>query len=289
MLLPYIPLLLGPVVLVLLIKRGCLSPMAMAEGPSRRIGLMPADLLVALGLMIVGPALVMPFAPDAGTGADPEGAAQAVDALTFSYRMLMAQATGQLPPVLYLLWRSSFTQDGPKKIGLVPTRYARDLRYGLLGLLAAIPLVFMTIQATVLIGQLFGQEAPTLAHETLKVLVDTDSVPAIVLMVVSAVIMAPFLEEGIFRGLIQSVMAETLGEDRRWPILIVASFVFAMMHTDLSTWANWQALPGLFVLALVMGWLYERTGSLWPSVIVHVGFNTLNIVMALLLSRAAET
>jgi len=48
------------------------------------------------------------------------------------------------------------------------------------------------------------------------------------------------------------------------------------MHTGQA----WQVLPSLFVLAVVLGWLYERTGSLLPSVLVHMGFNAINIALA---------
>jgi membrane protease YdiL (CAAX protease family) len=40
-------------------------------------------------------------------------------------------------------------------------------------------------------------------------------------------------------------------------------------------------LPGLLVLGVVLGWLYERSGSLLPCVLVHAGFNALNIAMVL--------
>ena len=66
-----------------------------------------------------------------------------------------------------------------------------------------------------------------------------------------------------------------------------ASLVFAMIHANFKTGENWQVLPGLFVLALILGWLYERSGSLWPGIVVHIGFNALNVIMALSMSPEA--
>ena len=80
-------------------------------------------------------------------------------------------------------------------------------------------------------------------------------------------------------------MVEAAGETKRWGVVLVASFVFALIHANTATWENWQALPGLFVLGLVLGWLYERSGSLWPGIFLHMGFNSLNIAMALGLSE----
>lgn len=274
MIMPLVILIVGPMVLGLLTWRGCLRPDALSAGPSRRVGLVPADLLVALGLMILGPYLVAYLMPRADGDSDP-------DVLASAGRVLLAQAAGQGLPVLYLLWRASSAPRGLRLIGVIPGKPWRDLRWGVLGLLAAVPMVFATIQAAVIIGELFGQEAPVLAHDMLKMLVDSDSRLGSALIAVSAILVAPILEEAIFRGIVQSVMVEVAGEARRWGVVIVAAFVFAMIHANTATWENWQALPGLFVLGLVLGWLYERSGSLWPGIVLHMGFNTLNIVMAL--------
>jgi CAAX protease family protein len=278
--LPLVILILGLGALGLLIKKGCLRPDALDAGPSRAVGLVPADLLVALGLMILGPALAVYLMPGVMGQTEPEAVSD-INTLTYARRALLAQATGQLIPVLYLLWRASFKPRGPWLIGMIPVKPWRDLRWGVLGFLAAVPMIMAAIQATVFVGNLFGQEAPVLAHDMLKMLVDSDSQTGTALIIVSAVLVAPILEESIFRGIVQSVMVETLGESRRWSVVIVASIVFMFMHADLVNWENWQALPGLLVLGVVLGWLYERTGSLWPCIVLHTLFNTLNIVMAL--------
>jgi membrane protease YdiL (CAAX protease family) len=274
MTLTLIILILGPTVLILLTRQGCLRPDALTRGPSRRVGLVPADLLAALGLMILGPSLIGYFMPHMS---QPTGG----DVLASAGRILLGQAVGQGLPVLYLLWRASSTPGGLTRIGAIPKRPIRDLWWGVLGFLVAVPMVMAAIQVAVLIGELFGQAAPVLAHDMLKMLVESDSALASVLIVISAVLVAPILEEAIFRGFVQSVMVEAVGEARRWSVVLVASLVFAMIHVNVSTFENWQALPGLFVLGIVLGWLYERSGSLWPGIVLHMGFNTMNIAMAL--------
>lgn len=278
-------LILGPVVFILLIQQGCLRRQALEAGPSRRVGLVPADLLIGLGLMILGPALVATLMPNPPAE---QAAAGDADTLGFAYRALLAQASGQLVPVVYLLWRASFTPRGLWVIGLLPRKPWRDLRFGALGFCAAVPMVMAAIQITVYVGEAFGQEAPVLAHNMLKMLVHSDSTLGAALIVVSAVLVAPILEESIFRGLVQSVMVETLGEAQRLSVVIAASLLFMMMHADLAHWENWQALPGLLVLGLVLGWLYERSGSLWPGILVHLGFNAMNVLMALATTLPAD-
>ena len=94
---------------------------------------------------------------------------------------------------------------------------------------------------------------------------------ALMALLVSAVVVAPILEEMIFRGLVQSALRSLLGP---WATVIVASTLFAALHYGA---ADWVTLPGLLVLALILGWLYERTGSLWPGIIAHAGFNLFNV------------
>ncbi len=285
-LLPPIMLAAGVGLFVLLIVKGFLSPRALDEGPSRKVGLLPFDLLIALGLMMVVPNLVAILVGQFSEGQTEAGDPQQIDTLSYAGRALLAQASGQLVPVLYLIWRSSFAENGWRKIGVIPTKPLRDVRWGALGFFAVVPIVMAAIQITVLIGQFFGQQPPVLAHNMLKMLVDSDSLLGTVLIVFSAVIVAPILEEGVFRGIFQSVMVETLGESRRWTVVIVASLLFTFMHVNFETWENWQALPGLLVLGISLGWLYERSGSLLPSILVHMGFNALNIIMALAYNKA---
>ena len=44
--------------------------------------------------------------------------------------------------------------------------------------------------------------------------------------------------------------------------------------------ARWRALPALFVLSIGFGWIYEKTGRLWASIVMHVLFNAVNVVLA---------
>ncbi len=275
--LPIAVLILGPVMLAVVAWRGALRRDALTAGPSRRVGLRPADLLISLGLMIVGPACAGLILPNA---ADP---AQ-TDVVRWAARVLLIQIFGQGLPVAYMLIRTSSTVDGWRKLGVIPGHPGRDVTRGIMGLLVAAPMVMGTIQATVLIGEIFGQEAPRIAHDMLKVMVSSDSLIGTVMLIFSALIVAPVLEETLFRGLVQTVMVETAGEEQRWGVVLTASFVFALIHADTTSFENWQALPGLFVLGVVLGWLYERSGSLLPGIVVHMGFNTINVVMALTVS-----
>ncbi len=265
--------------LAVLAWRGCFRRDALRLGPDRSVGLVPADLIVALGLMLVGQALgvllAQRFVP-----VDPQGDAENLPALARVLRVLISQGMGQLPPVAYLLWRAAGKDRGLRRIGAVPRHPFRDVAWGALGLLAAIPLVMSTMLIATMIGQSLGYPPEPIGHKLLELLGESDSMLASALMVVSAAVIAPVLEEMFYRGLLQSVVVEALGKDKRWIAVLSVGLFFPLAHLG---GVSWQALPGLFVFGVLLGWLYERSGSLWPSIFVHAGFNSFNIVLALLL------
>ncbi len=83
---------------------------------------------------------------------------------------------------------------------------------------------------------------------------------------------APILEEAIFRGWLQGILSEKLGSSIGTALVIVA---FTGMHADTPS-----ALPPILVLAVVAGVLRAQSGSIVPGLLVHVGNNTLSLVLA---------
>ena len=62
--------------------------------------------------------------------------------------------------------------------------------------------------------------------------------------------------------------------------IIYSSLLFAALHQSLVAF-----LP-IFFLAMVLAYLYEKTGSLWPSIILHMANNTVATLFAILVRRA---
>jgi hypothetical protein len=61
--------------------------------------------------------------------------------------------------------------------------------------------------------------------------------------------------------------------------IFFAALLFAMVHIG---GAAWQTVPSLFVLGVILGWVYERTGSLLPCILIHAIFNGVNIAIVTL-------
>jgi hypothetical protein len=85
-----------------------------------------------------------------------------------------------------------------------------------------------------------------------------------------AVVIAPVAEEFIFRGVLYPFVKQLGYPGFAW---IGVNFLFALIHMDAA------ALVPLFVLALALTWLYERTDNLLAPILAHSLFNVANLVV----------
>jgi membrane protease YdiL (CAAX protease family) len=87
---------------------------------------------------------------------------------------------------------------------------------------------------------------------------------------VFTVVLVPVAEEFIFRGMLYPFVKQ-LG----WPRLawVGVSFAFALIHDDAALFVP------LFVLALALTWLYEKTDNLLAPITAHSLFNAANLVL----------
>jgi hypothetical protein len=83
----------------------------------------------------------------------------------------------------------------------------------------------------------------------------------LILLLILVAGVVPCAEELFFRGLVYPLMRRDLGP--ALAILLNAA-VFALVHVIP------QLLPGLFVIGLILAYLRERSGSIWPGVLYHV-------------------
>jgi hypothetical protein len=92
---------------------------------------------------------------------------------------------------------------------------------------------------------------------------------------VVTVLIAPVGEELLFRGVLYTWIRQT---GFTGLALWTSSILFAVVHFNLATF-----LP-LLCLALLLGWLYERSGNLLTSIVAHAMFNALNFLLLLVTS-----
>lgn len=86
----------------------------------------------------------------------------------------------------------------------------------------------------------------------------------------SIALLAPILEELLFRGAIEGQLLYRW--QNPWLGIVVSSLIFGMIH------GNPAQIPFAFLMGMMFGWLYYRTGSLLPGIVGHVLNNSLAAV-----------
>ena len=85
---------------------------------------------------------------------------------------------------------------------------------------------------------------------------------------VSLVVLPPLYEELLARGLLYTGLRTKL---KVWTAALITSLLFAAAHLQWGEGAPllWAAAIDTFVLSLILIWLREKTGSLWPAIGLH--------------------
>jgi|GEM_PF-3021620 len=185
---------------------------------------------------------------------------------------------------------------------------------------AAMPFILLIGNAAEVIYEMLDWHHPT-EHPLLTSMDASGAVFEKVCAVLAAVVLAPLSEEILFRGHIQSAIRLLLS--RRAPELppplpvmeqpaivpseaaavatpvlpyappadarhtlasvaavVVTSLIFASIHP------LWSA-PPIFVLALFLGFAYERRGNLWTCIFIHALFNGIMTTLFLFMGHPA--
>jgi len=175
--------------------------------------------------------------------------------------------------VIIFLVRGRFARR-LKGFGLNAKTIHKDFFAAVLNLLSVWPLVLLTIVLTTFFGQLiWGQDFHLQQHEELKTIIAHPQLPLRVLIIVISVAVFPAFEEMLFRGLFQTMFRSFLG--RPWLSIAISSGLFATVHANAGHW------PALFVLAVCLGYSYEKSGSLFRPIFIHSLFNAITITATL--------
>lgn len=144
-------------------------------------------------------------------------------------------------------------------------------RFIVLGFIVGV-LLFLSIG---LLGNLLTHLLGTPPPQSFAVAVNGGNFWELCLLIILGSIIAPIKEEMLFRGLMYPPLRKALGRSKG---ILVTGLFFAALHFDLV-----RLLP-LFIGGVVLTWLYERSSSIWPSIVAHGTWNAL-MAIALLIQR----
>lgn len=106
-----------------------------------------------------------------------------------------------------------------------------------------------------------------------------------IIFAVCALFIAPLFEELLFRGVLYGGFRKTFGPI--FAALFVTS-LFVLCHLD-AIWVFPPAAIGIGGMGAVALWLRLRTGTLGPSVAMHLAFNSLPVFLSTVISQFVHT
>lgn len=200
---------------------------------------------------LVAPLLVLPFDPDLSS----EGALLAAQALLGASLLLVSVGIASN-------WRFKPLREALGRLGL------RRFRLSALGWMLLAMLTYYVL-AAVFAALVLEPEQEDIGGE---LGVGDDALVIAILAIVLIGVVAPLSEELFFRGFVFSGLRSRFS---LWPAALIAGLVFGLVHapTGITT-----VVP-LAALGVVLSWLYDRTGSLWPCVIAHMINNGLALAL----------
>ena len=95
---------------------------------------------------------------------------------------------------------------------------------------------------------------------------------------VTAIAVAPLVEEVVFRGFIFPVL------ERRWgsvAAVLLTALMFTSLHVS-QLWGSWMAVSLILLVGLALSLVRALTGALLPAYLLHLAYNTTLCLLSLL-------
>lgn len=176
--------------------------------------------------------------------------------------MILASAIYSAATMAIFIWR---------KWSVVSPTYLRKRQWGVFFWAA-------TVAVGTLVPSIWLQEQlpamPDTMKETFAMLTEND------LGYFTVCIFAPIVEEIVFRGAILRTLLEVTNRHRF--AIVVSALLFAVAHF------NKAQIPHAFIIGLLLGWMYYRTGSILPGTLLHWVNNTATFVIVRLFPESND-
>jgi len=176
--------------------------------------------------------------------------------------------------ILKFLWNSH--KKRLADLGLVKEGLARNIFYGISGYVAVMPVILIIGIVVYILLNILKLAPPP--QPIVELFLMEKNVALVFVSSVIASVFGPVIEEIFFRGVMYNAVKRKLGIF--WGIFIT-SVLFSFLHTHAFTYFLVGFIP-IAILGGALAYLYEKTGSLIPSITLHVLNNTGSVIMVFL-------
>lgn len=163
-----------------------------------------------------------------------------------------------------------------KSLGISLNNFFHNVFYGVVGYIAALPVLFLTLLATSLVTKLIKYTPKE--QVVVEIFMKHNNPAFLVYTSIFAAIAGPVVEELFFRGFMYNAVKKYTGI--KWSIIITAA-LFAGLHSHPVGF-----LP-IMILGVLLAYLYEKTGTLVAPITVHVMHN-FGMLLLVFLSKAVK-
>lgn len=164
--------------------------------------------------------------------------------------------------VLLFVFKDTLRPGRAATLGVKPfisfSPEARKLVFILLGALLLFDLAYQYA---------FGLDLQTYISEPLQALATAHPF-SFVAFVLAITVGAPLVEELLFRGYLQTALSQRVSP---WVAILISTSIFTLIHFDV------EAAPPIFAAGLCLGYVFHKTQSLWPAIVLHAGMNAFGV------------
>lgn len=169
-----------------------------------------------------------------------------------------------IPAMLYASSKSRFDENFVQGYRMDSNNFGRfsGLQIAVIVSIATLATAFMTDAVSSLMPPM-----PQWLEDTMKQLLDAP----LWITLISVSVFAPLFEEWLCRGV---VLRGLLAKNSPMTAITVSAAFFAIIHLN-----PWQAIPA-FILGLLFGYVYYKTGSLKLTMLMHCANNTMAAIFS---------
>jgi len=155
---------------------------------------------------------------------------------------------------------------GKRYVKLSFGRIERHMVWSAVGISILIAAAYMLVESSVFtlldVDHLFSEESEKMNE-------DNQQLFSGIAGILYGCIFAPVAEEIGFRGVLLDGLLKT--RCRPWLAILISALAFGLLHYSVQ-------FVGAMVFGIIVGWLYWRTGSILPGIIIHIVNNTLSFI-----------
>jgi membrane protease YdiL (CAAX protease family) len=161
-------------------------------------------------------------------------------------------------------------------LGLVRENLTRNIFYGACGYIAVMPVVFIIGILVYVLLNIFKLTPPP--QPIVELFLMEKNTALVFGSSIIAAFFGPVIEEIFFRGVMYNAVKRKLGVFRG---ILITSVLFSFLHTHAFSYFLVGFIP-IAILGAALAYLYEKTGSLIPSITLHILNNVGSVAMVFL-------